>query len=114
MISINNINPHYFCDISLFQVHQIHQVNLFDMRNQKVEYEVLSLLDVFTRLQWLVSLERKTAHSVKVELGKIYDKHGIPDLFQSDTTKEFKSSLKRYCLKNKIQMTKSRPYNLRA
>ena len=119
-ISINKMNPYYFCNVSLFQVHQIHQVDLIDMLNQKVGYEgkcyqyVLSLLNVFSRFQWLVPLERKTAHSVKVELGKIYDKHGIPDLFQSDTTKEFKSSLKRYCLKNKIQMTKSRPYNLRA
>ena len=115
MISVNNINPHYFCDASLFQVHQIHQVNLFDMRNQKVEYEgkcylfLMSLQDFSGWFHWKEKLP-----SVKVELGKIYDKHGIPDLLQSDTAKEFKSSLKRYCLKNKIQMTKSRPYNLRA
>ena len=112
-ISINKINPYYFCNVSLFQVHQIHQVDLIDMLNQKVGYEgkcyqyVLSLLNVFSRFQWLVPLERKTAHSVKVELKKIYDVHGIPDLLQSNNGKELKPSVKRYCQKIKIQMKKS-------
>ena len=107
------MNPYYFCNVSLFQVHQIHQVDLIDMLNQKVGYEgkcyqyVLSLLNVFSRFQWLVPLERKTAHSVKVELKKIYDVHGIPDLLQSNNGKELKPSVKRYCQKIKIQMKKS-------
>ena len=111
------MNLYYFCDISLFQAHQIHQVHLIDMYNQKVEYErrcyqyLLSLLYALSRFHWLVPLERKTTHSVKVELKKIYDVRGISDLLQSDNGKKFESSVRQYCQKNKIRMIKSRPYH---
>ena len=55
------MDPYYFWDVSLFQIHEIHPVDLIDMHNQKVEYEgrcyqyVLSLRDVFSRFHWLVT-----------------------------------------------------------
>ena len=100
-----------------FKIHQILQLDLVDMKSQKVEYKgknykyVLSLLDVFSRFRWLSPLPSKHSKEVKKELEKIFDQHGIPQTIQSDRGKEFYGAVKSFCEREKIEMTRSRPYH---
>ena len=54
------------------------------MKKQVVQYQdenyryVLSLLDVFSRYNWLAPLTSKHASNVAAEMKKIYDMHGTP------------------------------------
>ena len=68
----------------------------------------MSILDVFSRYQWLAPLISKHATKVAIELKKIYDVHGTPENLQSDRGKEFYGAEKTFCEKKNIKMTKSR------
>ena len=58
-------------------VHDIHQIDLINMRRLKIEYKgilyryVLSLMDIFSRFHWLVALSTKHAKIFRNELEKI-------------------------------------------
>ena len=87
------------------------------MKSQPVEYQgktcgyILSLLDIFSRFHWLCPLQTKHSRGVKENIKKVFAVYGIQETLQSDSGKEFKGSVKRFCRMQKIRMVQSRPYN---
>ena len=71
-----------------------------DMRNQLTEYKnkvyqyILSIVDVFSRFHWLLSLERKFLSYVKSHLENFFIEHGPPKRLESDRGKGFKLEVK--------------------
>ena len=53
-------------------------------KGKVVEY-VLSVMDVFSRYQWLVPLERKLSSHVARELRRVYRENGVPRVIQHTT-----------------------------
>ena len=76
-----------------------HQIDLIDRskdpvkHNGKVYKYILSVIDVFSRLSWLVSMERKSSRQVVRSLRP----HGSPDRLQSDRGPEFQGKLWSLC-----------------
>ena len=93
-------------------VHNIHQIDLINMRRLKIEHKgilycyVLSLTDVFSRFHWLVELSAKHAKIVKNEFEKVYCEHICSKFLQSDGGGEFFVAVSNYCIKNKIKTIK--------
>ena len=72
----------------------------------KVFKYVLSVMDVFSRYQWLVLLERKLSSHVASELLRIYREDGAPRVIQHDQGPEFDGAVSRLCTKLKIKVLK--------
>ena len=77
----------------------------------KVFKYVLSVMDVFSRYQWLVPLERKLSSHVARELRRVYRENGVPRVIQHDQGPEFDGAVSRLCKKLKIKVIKGRPYH---
>ena len=94
--------------------HQIDLVNLSDMR---VEYQgtmyqyVLSIMNIFSRFNWLAPLEIKKPSHIVPHLREIYSVHGPSKNLQSDRVSEFKKEVKTFCYSCKIRRTCSRAYH---
>ena len=75
------------------------QLDLIEMRSQAAEYNgksyryILSLMDIFSRFHWLVSLQRKFPSDVAFELNRIFMEHGLPDRLRADNGGEFKKDV---------------------
>ena len=63
---------------------------------------------------WLALLTSKHAVKVTIKLKKIYDVHGTPENLLSDRGKEFYGTVKIFCERKNIKMTKSRAYHLQS
>ena len=89
------------------------------MKSQQVEYQgenyryVLSVLDVFFLYHWLAPLTLKHATKVAIELKKIYDVHELQRTYRVAEARNFMGSVKTFCERKKIKMTKSPPANSR-
>ena len=70
----------------------------------KVFKYVLSVMDVFSRYQWLVPLERKLSSHVARELRRVYRENGVPRVIQHDQGPEFDGAVSRLCKKLKIKV----------
>ena len=68
----------------------------------KVFKYVLSVMDVFSRYQWLVPLERKLSSRVSRELLRIYRENGVPHVIQHDQGPEFDGAVS--CLSKRLQI----------
>ena len=74
----------------------------------KVFKYVLSLMDVFSRYQWLIPLERKKNGPIAAALSTIYKEHGPPRVLQHDQGREFDGAVNKLCKKLGIKVIKGR------
>ena len=72
-----------------------------------------SLLDIYSRFDWLVPLARKKSICVQRELDRIHKEYGVPLRLQSDNGGEFKKHVNKYCFRNKIKMKRFSHITLR-
>ena len=82
------------------------------MENMAVAYKgkpykyILTLLNVFSRFQWLYPLESKHSSGVKKTVKKIYSVHDLPQKLKSDNGGEFKKHVKEFCTTHKLKMVR--------
>jgi len=74
-------------------------------------YDILSVIDIFSRFLFLRPLQTKQASEVEEHLLDIYIEHGPPEILQSDQGPEFKGAVKPVCETLNVRIIKSSAYS---
>ena len=98
------------------KVQERHQVDLVSMVSMPAAidgntYDILSVIDIFSRFLFLRPLQTKQASEVEEHLLDIYIEHGPPEILQSDQGPEFKGAVKPVCETLNVRIIKSSAYS---
>lgn len=97
--------------------HQIDLVDLNDLqlgRDGKCYQHILSLMNVFSRYQWLEPLEQKKPSHIVTHLKIVHNEHDLPKNLQSDRRNEFQKDVTMFCKKSNIRKMCSRAYHIQS
>ncbi len=103
--------------IKACRVQERHQVDLVNMASMpaaidgdKYKY-IMSVIDIFSRFEFLRPLQTKESSEVAEHLLDIYNEHGPPEILQSDQGTEFKGVVKVICEALNVRIINSAAYS---